>query len=635
MEEACGIDKPADAGTLKELNHVENPTDTIKPRDMLEELEESNEIKGTMENLDDGDEPSETAKLTRIAKEIDMTDSSGETVETPTEVEEEKDEVDEPTENMENTQGKMEDLDEIEKTTETKEKQTDMLEDLDEADKPAETMEKSRMMVEEVEETVNQAETVEKSAETKKDPKETLEKLTDISYIIYQAIGSAAVGMGGMVASLAMGYTSPALPSMRADPNFSITEEQESWVGAVMPACGLLGSVATGPLVDYLGRRTTLLHLTWPFMLSWVMIAMSGGVGGVVLGRMLAGFCVGIQTAAGSVFLPEIVQVDLRNTMYIFPSVLGTLGLLVSFAAGQYLTWRGLAWLGAALCVPILALLYPLPETPHHLTSTGKKEESVAALQKLRRSAQDAEREQQEISSSCSQDSTDVSVWEIMQPPNLWPVSVGAALMVAQQTTGINVIVFYASTILEANGGGMDSGTSSVLLGLVNFFSTFLAMIVVAKYKRRFLMTISTIVVVVSLLTLSLFFWAQTVGGTVAAIAQTLSFVPVVALLTYMVGFGLAWGPIPWVFLGEGMPSRVRGKAVAVVAGVNWASTFLTTKTFGWSLASLGAHNTFLGYAVATILGTTLILPSMPETYGQSTAQMDKLYLEAANKKQQ
>lgn len=43
-----------------------------------------------------------------------------------------------------------------------------------------------------------------------------------------QALGAIAVGVGGLVSSIAMGYTSPALPSMRADPNFNITEEQVS-----------------------------------------------------------------------------------------------------------------------------------------------------------------------------------------------------------------------------------------------------------------------------------------------------------------------------------------------------------------------------------------------------------------------
>ena len=83
------------------------------------------------------------------------------------------------------------------------------------------------------------------------------------------------------------------------------------------------------------------------------------------------------------------------------------------------------------------------------------------------------------------------------------------------------------------------------------------------------------------------------------------------------------------------MPSQVRGKAAAVVVGVNWGFAFIITKTFGWSLASLGSAMTFLGYAVMTAAITTFLLPYMPETFQKSTAEMDKLYLETADKKRQ
>ena len=37
-----------------------------------------------------------------------------------------------------------------------------------------------------------------------------------------------SIGLGGLVATVAMGYTSPALPSMRADPDIHISPEQVS-----------------------------------------------------------------------------------------------------------------------------------------------------------------------------------------------------------------------------------------------------------------------------------------------------------------------------------------------------------------------------------------------------------------------
>ncbi|KAG7173005.1 Facilitated trehalose transporter Tret1-like 4 [Homarus americanus] len=425
--------------------------------------------------------------------------------------------------------------------------------------------------------------------------------------------------------------------SMRDPANKSHVTYQESWVGAAMPACALVGSLATGTLVDRLGRRATLLHLTWPLVISWVMIATSEGVGGVVVGRMVGGVCVGAQTAARLVFMSETVQLNLRDVLAAIPALSANLGLLVSFTAGEFLSWRGLAWLGAALSLPVVLLLLPLPETPSHLTRIGKKEASLAALRQLRCTPQDAEQEQQQISNSFSsrENNSHVSVWELVQPPNLWPVSVAASLMLAQQATGFTAIVSFTSTILDTGKEGTSNSSSTFLLGVVNVLGTFVTLFLLARIKRRYLLFVSTVMIVASLLTLSLFFWAKEAGGYISIMAKTLYLVPTLALVAYMFASSLGWRIIPWVFLGEGMPSRVRSNGVAMAVAVHWASSFLITKTFGWCMSSLGAHNTFLGYAVLTSVSYLLLHRNMPETFHLSPAQMDEIYNKAANKKQE
>lgn len=118
-----------------------------------------------------------------------------------------------------------------------------------------------------------------------------------------------------------------------------------------------------------------------------------------------------------------------------------------------------------------------------------------------------------------------------------------------------------------------------------------------------------------------------------ALVLPSLYLVPVVALVAYMLCFSVGWGPVPWVFLGEGMPSQVRGKAAAMVVAVNWASAFVVTKTFGWSLATLGSAATFLSYAAFTAAAVAVLRPTMPETFGRSSPEMDKIYRVAAGKK--
>jgi hypothetical protein len=56
--------------------------------------------------------------------------------------------------------------------------------------------------------------------------------------------------------------------------------------------------------------------------------------------------------------------------------------------------------------------------------------------------------------------------------------------------------------------------------------------------------------------------------------------IPLVALMVYVVSFSIGFGPIPWLMMGEVFPSRIRGTAASFATALNWAFTFLVTKTF-------------------------------------------------------
>ncbi|CAL4152313.1 unnamed protein product, partial [Meganyctiphanes norvegica] len=453
-----------------------------------------------------------------------------------------------------------------------------------------------------------------------------------------QAVAATAVGVGGLVTSLAMGFTSPALPKMANDPDFHMTDDQASWIGSVMPAMALLGSLASGPLVDNLGRRITLILLMVPFAISWSCIAMASSVVGVIVGRMIGGFCVGIQAVAGSVFLPEILSLQNRNLNAI-PAFLGPLGLLVTFVLGSALSWRSLSWMGAVMCVPAILLLLQLPETPYYLTFTGRRDDSVSALNYLRESSSETEKEQNELdisinSSKSGKDKNKVTISDCFVSPNLWPVTVAMGLMVAQQTTGINAVIFYASNIFKMAGAGVDGDKASMLLGVCNMLATLLGITLLGMYNRKILIKWSSQGVLVSLLTLSMYFIAREKGGYWTTLSESVSFIPLVGLLTYIFAFAVGWGPIPWVFLGEGLPSSVRGLATSVVVAVNWGFAFVITKTFSWFIDSLGIHYTFMIYAVLTAICQMFLESSMPETFGKSVMEMDQLYQDEATKKE-
>lgn len=102
--------------------------------------------------------------------------------------------------------------------------------------------------------------------------------------------------------------------------------KQESWIGGIMPAAGLVGGVAGGPLIDRLGRKNTILATAIPFVVSWLLIACANDVYYVLAGRAIGGFCVGVASLSLPVYLGETVQPEVRGTLGLLPTAFGNIG---------------------------------------------------------------------------------------------------------------------------------------------------------------------------------------------------------------------------------------------------------------------------------------------------------------------
>ncbi|MGV7904431.1 MFS transporter, partial [Mycobacterium kansasii] len=53
-----------------------------------------------------------------------------------------------------------------------------------------------------------------------------------------------------------------------------------------------------------------------------------------------------------------------------------------------------------------------------------------------------------------------------------------------------------------------------------------------------------------------------------------------VAANLFVIFFGVSWGPVVWVLLGEMFPNRIRGAALSLAAAAQWAANWAITVTF-------------------------------------------------------
>lgn len=114
----------------------------------------------------------------------------------------------------------------------------------------------------------------------------------------------------------------------------------------------------------------------------------------------------------------------------------------------------------------------------------------------------------------------------------------------------------------QAAGSTLDGNTSTIIVGVVNFGSTFLATILIDRFGRKVLLYISSVAMILSLMVLGTFFYLKEHTDTDV---EPYGWLPLVSFVAYVIGFSFGFGPIPWLMMGEILPGKVTLDAVGFI----------------------------------------------------------------------
>ena len=222
------------------------------------------------------------------------------------------------------------------------------------------------------------------------------------------------------------------------------------------------------------------------------------------------------------------------------------------------------------------------------------------------------------------------SLRDLFKKQYLKPLLIAIGLMLVQQLSGINAVIFYTVDIFKLSGSKINENLSTIIVGVVNLLSTFIANVLIDKLGRKILLYASDIMMIVSLFALGTFFYIKEELSNLDdeqnkwnSTVDAMSWLPLASLIIYVVAFSLGWGPIPWLFMGEALPAKIRGPAASLVTAFNWTCTFIITKTFPQLLTDLGAFGVFFMFGVVMIFGLIFSYFFVPETKGLTLEQIE------------
>ncbi|KAK2154100.1 hypothetical protein LSH36_276g00007 [Paralvinella palmiformis] len=436
-----------------------------------------------------------------------------------------------------------------------------------------------------------------------------------------QIFATLVTCMASLSIGFALGFSSPTIKELQ-DSSLLNSPDQVSWYGSLMTVGAIAGGPIAGLLVEKVGRKTTLMMANVPFSGGWILIVCANNYVMLFCGRILTGLAVGMNSLAAPVYLAEITTKELRGTLGSGFQLFVTFGILVVYALGIVLDPQ---WLGNACgCVPALMILLMLclPETPRWLFSKGLRTDGLASIRWLRGPDFDVEEESMEIEANLQvQNGQRRTLTEFCSNSALFkPLFISLGLMVFQQASGVNCVIFYANDIFTTAGYKANPHLPTVIIGAVLVVTTFISCILVDVVGRRPLLMIGSLFMTISHCAFGLYYFFTDVQHT----HVNLSSLPLCSLVVFIAAFSLGWGSIPWLVMSEIFPVQFRGTASSIATLLNWSMAFLITWQFNNMKETFTQYGTFWFFGGWSLLGLIYVAVCLPETKGKSLEEIQE-----------
>jgi sugar porter (SP) family MFS transporter len=396
------------------------------------------------------------------------------------------------------------------------------------------------------------------------------------------------------------------------------------------------GAVNAALIGERRGRRRVLLMGAGLVFLGGAVMAFAWGDTAreqFCLGRVVAGWGVGLVTAVAPVYQAEVSAVGERGWLVCCQLTTMLVGLGLAywvdysfyFRSGET-QWRVPLGMQCVFALYVLVVGVWLPDTPRWLMRRGRKARGRLVLARLRGRAVDdleVKSEADEIEAAIQTESKCLGGWKDLFKDNgvradkRFYLAVGIQFM--QQCSGINIVTYYASTLYKETLGMEQE--EAMLLGcwtqMWYILASLLTWYTIDRVGRRKLL-------VSMALGMSLVLVGEAVsvgiGTPKAAIAA------VVFVFLFEACFTWGWMACVWIYPPEILPLSIRAKGSGLAAAADFLGNYVVVQVTPIGLQTMGAWF-FVVWAVFNLANAVLVWLCYPETGGLTLEAVDSVFV--------
>ncbi|WP_280771668.1 sugar porter family MFS transporter [Salipaludibacillus daqingensis] len=447
----------------------------------------------------------------------------------------------------------------------------------------------------------------------------------------YPILIAMVASIGGILFGYDTAVIAGAIGSLQV--YFDLSPAMVGWaVSSALLGC-LIAALLAAKVADNFGRKKTLMIAGVLFGVSAILSAIPPNFAFFILARMIGGIGIGLASIVVPMYISEISPKKNRGVLTSFYQVAITLGILIIYFVNFRVSESGnAAWnvemgwrimLGSEVIPAIIfiVLLFFIPETPRWLVLNGDLLRGQEVLKKIGSTESESKEKVKEIQSTIQLDKENkkYKLFSKTWKPALF---VGVGLAILQQASGINVIMYYATEIFnEFQIGGTENAGfyQSVLIGLVNFLATFIAIIFIDRVGRKPILIFGSIGMAISMSAVGLMIYMQIIN-----------FFILILVFMYIIFFAFSWGPIAWILISEIFPNKLRAKVMSISVFVLWFSNIVVAQTFPMINDNATLQSVFNGafpflvYGLFCLIAIPFSIYYVPETKNKSLEEIEE-----------
>ncbi|KAL1900966.1 hypothetical protein Sste5346_002027 [Sporothrix stenoceras] len=397
------------------------------------------------------------------------------------------------------------------------------------------------------------------------------------------------------------------------------------------------------PFTARFGRRYTIMLASLIFCVgAAIQVAPTHSLAAFYVARVISGVGVGIATVIVPMYTVEMAPKEIRGKLGSLFQFFFTLGVMTSYWVDYGVSKHVAGTTSSQWQIPVGLQLVPggilglgmllTKESVRWLAIQKREDEALQSLVWVRGEDSPAVREEfDEILNSIREEellTEGYSIKELWLPINRYRVALIIAIQIGVQLTGNTSLAYYAPQVFTAIGAGANNLFFTGFFGVAKVVACALfVLFMIERFGRRGSLMFGAFAMGSFMLIVAIIVKTHPPSSTTTAAGgiQKTSIAAVVMIYLEAMAYNMSWGPVPWVYMAEIMPSRIREGAVAIGTATQWLFNFAFSQITPHAVKNLG-WRTFLMFFIFNWSLAIFAYFFIKETKGRSLEEVDAIF---------